>query len=278
MDKPRYELAESDYINGMKYKDIAEKHSVSINTVKSWKTRYKWNKDKKGMYTNKKVCIQNKDKKVKKKELIVEEEKEVLENTTLTDKQKLFCSYYVKYRNKTKAYMKAYNCSYDSACSNASTLWKNRELKKEIDRQLNELRNIIKIDILDLIQLNIDIAFADIKDYVEFGNKEVDYLDNKGNVLALNTSFVEFKNSDEVDGTIISEVKKGKDGVSIKLQDKMKAIDFLARYSDKLDTATRIKLDNEQKKLDYMLDKNNQDNSQKDDVLVAMLEGLKNGI
>ncbi|WP_455796434.1 RNA polymerase sigma factor [Clostridium butyricum] len=42
MDKQNYELAEEDYINGMKYKEIAEKYNVSINTVKSWKTRYKW--------------------------------------------------------------------------------------------------------------------------------------------------------------------------------------------------------------------------------------------
>lgn len=61
MDKQNYELAEEDYIKGMKYKDIAEKYNVSINTVKSWKTRYKWCKDKKGMHTkNKKVCTQNK--------------------------------------------------------------------------------------------------------------------------------------------------------------------------------------------------------------------------
>lgn len=39
-----YELAKIDYDNGMKYKEIAQKYGVTINTVKSWKTR-KWNKD-----------------------------------------------------------------------------------------------------------------------------------------------------------------------------------------------------------------------------------------
>lgn len=39
-----YIKAEKDYHKGMSYKDIAEKYSVSINTVKSWKTRYKWTK------------------------------------------------------------------------------------------------------------------------------------------------------------------------------------------------------------------------------------------
>ncbi|PDY91442.1 phage terminase small subunit [Bacillus toyonensis] len=48
--KQKHELAQEDYMQGMKYKDIAEKHDVSVNTVKSWKTRYKW--DRKGVHTN----------------------------------------------------------------------------------------------------------------------------------------------------------------------------------------------------------------------------------
>ncbi|MDQ0176003.1 phage terminase small subunit [Bacillus chungangensis] len=38
--------AEKDYVKGMKYKDIAEKYGVSLNTVKSWKQRYGWNRNK----------------------------------------------------------------------------------------------------------------------------------------------------------------------------------------------------------------------------------------
>lgn len=39
------EQAYEDYRNGMKYKDIAEKYDVSINTVKSWKRRYDWTRE-----------------------------------------------------------------------------------------------------------------------------------------------------------------------------------------------------------------------------------------
>ena len=39
-----YEQAETDYMNGFKYKEIAEKYNVLISTVKSWKTRYNWNR------------------------------------------------------------------------------------------------------------------------------------------------------------------------------------------------------------------------------------------
>lgn len=54
-----YILAEQDYMSGMKYKDIADKYGVSLNTVKSWKVRHKW--DKKGMHTkSEKVCTQKK--------------------------------------------------------------------------------------------------------------------------------------------------------------------------------------------------------------------------
>ena len=57
---PNYELAYEDYQKGMKYKEIAEKYGVTLNTVKSWKTRYKWSKDpQKGVHTKaEKVCTQ----------------------------------------------------------------------------------------------------------------------------------------------------------------------------------------------------------------------------
>lgn len=42
------ELARKDYQKGMKYKDIADKYNVSINTVKSWQRRHGWTRNKKG--------------------------------------------------------------------------------------------------------------------------------------------------------------------------------------------------------------------------------------
>lgn len=45
------DLAYKDYQNGMKYKNIAEKYDVSLNTVKSWKQRYNWERKKKSEST-----------------------------------------------------------------------------------------------------------------------------------------------------------------------------------------------------------------------------------
>ena len=205
--------AENDYMLGMKYKDIAAKYGVTINTVKSWKQRYGWSKVKEGVHTKEeKVCTQKEGcipkKKSADKESVTVPGEEDVQDGNLTEKQRLFCLYFVKYRNKVKAYQKAYQCSYESACSNASTLWKNREIQEEINRLIEELHQDIRIDIKDLIQQQIDIARADINDFVD-----------------ISAGFVKVRN--ELDGTLVKEIKDTKEGISIKLYDKQKAIDFL---------------------------------------------------
>ena len=41
------DLAKQDYLKGMKYKDLAEKYQVSLNTIKSWVKRYGWADERK---------------------------------------------------------------------------------------------------------------------------------------------------------------------------------------------------------------------------------------
>jgi len=41
----------------MNYKDVAEKHDIFINTVKSWIKRYNWKRE--GAYENKKGANKN---------------------------------------------------------------------------------------------------------------------------------------------------------------------------------------------------------------------------
>ena len=49
-----HERALLDYQSGMRYQEIAEKYKVALSTVKSWKTRYKWKREK-STRTNSKV-------------------------------------------------------------------------------------------------------------------------------------------------------------------------------------------------------------------------------
>lgn len=243
-----YELAELDYMNGMKYKEIAEKYNVSVNTVKSWKTRYKWSK-------NEKKCAHKNEKSVHtKNERNPEIENEfsnpvavLEENSDLTDKQSLFCIYYVKYFNATKAYQKAYQCSYETAMANGFKLLRNTQIKNEIQKLKQNRLNKEMLSPEDIFQKYIDIAFADITDYVEFGREKVQVMGAFGPVYEKNEitgekipvtkeiNTIRFKESNMVDGTIISEVKQEKNGASIKLLDKHKAFQWL---SDHMDMAT----------------------------------------
>lgn len=269
MDKQNYELAEEDYINGMKYKEIAEKYNVSINTVKSWKTRYKWCKDKKGMHTkSKKVCTQNKKSAGAKKnnecdikEPIADEVKEVMENEELTDKQRLFCIFYSKCFNATKAYLKAYTCTYETANAEGYKLLVNPCIKKQID-ELTKIRFNKEALKSGVLQKYIDIAFADLGDYLKFGKKtkgvwtkDKDGVDtpvidpDTGQQKIKEYSYVDLKESISVDTSLITEVSEGKDGIKIKLADKMKALDFLNKHLNLLSDEDKVKLDIANKQL-----------------------------
>lgn len=239
---PNSDLAYVDYCKGMKYKEIAEKYGVTINTVKSWKTRYKWSKDdKKSVHTkNKKVCTQ----KSEKKKPAENEVESVIENSDLTDKQRLFCIYYTRCFNATKAYQKAYGVDYPTAVANAYRMMENDGIKKEIIRLKQNRFNRELLAESDIFQKYMDIAFSDITDYVKFGTEKVPVMTmygpaqvkdpetGKKKTLMETVNVIHFKDSTEVDGTIVAEVKHGKNGSSIKLADRMKALQWLSDHMD----------------------------------------------
>lgn len=262
-----YEL----YKKGYKLIDISKELEVPDGTVRRWKKTYGWDNERsqnKNERSEKKIVEKN-----NKKEPIADEVKEVLENSELTDKQKLFCILYIKCFNATKAYKKAYGCSYETALTNGPGLLRNTRVKKEIEKiKKNKLsRAMLNED--DIFQKYIDIAFSDITDYLTFGQEEVPVMGAFGPLIDKETkepitkiiNVVKFKESTEIDGTLISEVKQGKDGASIKLQDKMKALQWLSDRLDLIPKLSREKLELEkrkieqvQEKLDYEKNKNNQ--------------------
>lgn len=281
---PNNELAYQDYLNGMKYKEIAEKYGVTINTVKSWKTRYKWSKDgKKSVHTKTgKVCTQKTDKNNVKKEAIAEAVEQVIENTELTDKQRLFCVLYVKCFNATKAYQKAYGCSYETALTNGSVLLGNTRIKNEILRLKQNRLNREMLDESDIFQKYMDIAFSDVTDFVEFGQEDVPVMAVYGPVqvkdeetgekktLTKRVNVVRFKDSSEVDGTLIAEVKQGKDGASIKLPDRMKALEWLAEHMDMATKEQQIRIRRAEFAMNQELGNHDEDNENITSFLKAM--------
>lgn len=241
MELKNYELAEQDYMDGMKYKDIAAKYGVTLNTVKSWKTRYKW--DKKGVHTKKKGVHTKKAEEKEKKQAAAETVEQVLKNEDLNDQQRLFCLYYSRSFNATRAYMKAYpDCTYASAMTRSSLLMKDEKIREEIFRLKQAKMNKAMLEPEDIFQKYMEIAFSDMTDFVSFGREEVQVMGAFGPVettdpetgekvpVTKTVNTVRFRESDAVDGSLISEVSQGKDGAKIKLADRMKALDWLTDH------------------------------------------------
>ncbi|MCM3789439.1 terminase small subunit [Domibacillus indicus] len=234
---------------------IAEQLGIDEKKVAVWKQRDKWNV----VQQTKKNVVQQKKKHTKKARSPNKKAKEEsTDSAELTDKQWFFCLYYLKYFNATKAYIQAYGCSYATANVEGYRTLVKPSVKNEIERMKKERAEGILLDAESILQKYIDIAFADIKDYVEFGQKEELQLDprtgepllnKKGEPLTYNYSFVNLKNADEFDGTIITEVKKGKAGVSVKLADRMKALEKLEIYTDLLPDHFKRRIEEEKLKL-----------------------------
>lgn len=206
------------YKQGLKLIEIANQLGIAEGTVRSWKNRYKW--DDGGNATLRKkekkecnVAKENKRAKRAKKEPVAHEVEAVIQNTDLTDKQQLFCIYYIRCFNTTKAYQKAYGCDYRTAQSNGYQLLTNTYIRDEIMRLKQERLNREFLSESDIFQKYMDIAFADMTDFVD-----------------IHGGFVSVRQ--EIDGTIVSEVSNTQSGIKIKLADRMKALQWLTDHMD----------------------------------------------
>lgn len=225
------------YLKGLKLVEIASQLSLPEGTVRRWKSTYKWDNER-----SDKKSERSESKKSKKKKAAESEVDQVIENPELTDKQRLFCIYYIRSFNATKAYQKAYGCSYENAMQNGSRMLRNDKVKEEIIRLKQNRLNQELLSEEDIFQKYMDIAFSDITDYVKFGTEKVpvmtmygpaqvqDPKTGKKKTLTETVNIIHFRDSSEVDGSIISEVKHGKNGSSIKLADRMKALQWLADH------------------------------------------------
>lgn len=232
----KVDKAKKLYLKGEKLIDIANQFGLSEGTVRSWKSRYNWDCN-----VAKEKCNVAKKKKQKEKRS-VKEVQHVMENAELTDKQRLFCLHYIKCFNATKAYQKAYGCSCETAMVAGPRMLGNVRVRNEITNLKQNRYQREFLSEADIFQKYMDIAFADITDFLDFGTEEVPVMTLDGPVkikdpetgeektLTKTVNTVYFKPSSEVDGSILAEVKQGKDGASIKLADRMKALEWLSKH------------------------------------------------
>lgn len=229
--------AERLYHQGMSLVEIAEKLNKPSGTIRRWKSTQSWDKNK----SERSVLNAN----ARKQKAIVKEVEKTVENAEgLTDKQRLFCCHYIRCFNATKAYQKTYQVSYEVAAAAGSRLLKKEKIQETIRKLKQNRLNREMLTEDDIFQKYMDIAFCDMADYVSFGRETVPVMGAFGPVkmedpktgekttLTKEINVVRFRESNEVDGTLISEVKQGKDGASVKLMDRMKALNWLSEHMD----------------------------------------------
>lgn len=217
-----YEL----YKQGMKLVDIAAELEVPPGTVRRWKSTHGWDGERSECDTSKKSERSGK-RRTEKKPTIDDGTRETLQNEDLTVEQQMFCIYYSRTFNAAQSYQKAYGCTYESAIANGSRLITNDKVRAEIERLKELKRQQIVTSTEDVVELQMRIAFADIGNYLSFGQKEITDPDTDETYMI---STVDLRESKDTDTQLIQEVKRGKDGVSVKLADKQKAIDWLTKY------------------------------------------------
>jgi phage terminase small subunit len=149
-----------------------------------------------------------------------ESEEELLQMTRdeitegLTDKEQLFCEFYIRAHNIKMSAIKA---GYSKNTSHIIGYKLRR--KPKINRYIAWLKlqvsKVCMVDAMDVVEKYVRIAFSDITDFVKIENNRI-----------------KLNNGDEIDGQLIKRVKQGKDGVSIELYDKLGALEKLERYFD----------------------------------------------
>ncbi|GIN37810.1 terminase small subunit [Heyndrickxia oleronia] len=237
-------------------RSIAEQLGVPEKTVGGWKSKDKWIEKLNGVLQTRIRSTPKKDKPQKARspdeEITLDN---FLEDSELTEKQRLFCLYYVRSFNATQSAIKA---GYSPATAHVQgpRLLGNVRVREEIKRIKQCMTNELFIEAMDVLNKYIKIAFSDITDYLTFGQREVQVMgafgpvvDKKGKPVMKEVNYVDFKESGVVDGTIISEVKQGKDGVSIKLEDRKWALDKLDRYFDLLPDHFKRRVEEEKLKI-----------------------------
>jgi PBSX family phage terminase large subunit len=208
--------------------EIASQLNTSPGSVRGWKSKDKWEQKLNGTFQS--DTERSKQMNKVKKKVFDDGTKETMLNENLTHEQRLFCIYYSKIFNATQSYQKAYQCSYDVANSEGYKLLVKPCVKSEIQR-LNELkRQQIVANESDLLEYHMRIAFSDIGNYLSFGIKAIEETDGEDIKHTYNINYVDLKESSEIDTQLIQEVKQGRDGISIKLADKYKSLDWLDKY------------------------------------------------
>lgn len=228
-------------------KELAAKYGVKVATLRSRKSRERWSRTggappKKG----KRNGVATKQKNVATRRNVATA-LHVIDISNLTEKQKLFCTYYLQRYNATWAYQKAYGTKHDVSMVNGSRLLSNAKVRDLISQLKRQQQADIYLTADDILQEYVKQAFASLGDVVDYrGHEEMvtdqdgmPFLDTDDNPITRHVTDVYLKPSDEIDWSVVQDIHTGKDGLVVKLYDKQKAMrELLDRLPEPVETDT----------------------------------------
>lgn len=159
----------------------------------------------------------------------------------LTQKEQDFILYYLESNNASQSYMKAYSKDKKLSAIRGYELLHKPSISSEIKRLKKIMRVAYDIDPSRYIETLLKAANADIGDYISFSEEEIpEYNDeglplvnpDTGEPITRKINKMHLNDSCMLDTTLITEIKQGRDGISIKLVDKLKAWEKLRDYFD----------------------------------------------
>ncbi|AYJ38887.1 terminase small subunit [Lactiplantibacillus paraplantarum] len=248
MDKRKQ--AGRDYSSGMAYKDISAKYGVPVNTLKSWRTRDGWKKDASAI---KKVQPKRKKDAPKVAPKIVDE---LEANNELTEKQKLFCLFYLQRFNATWAYQQAYRVDWNTANVNGSRMLVNASVKRQLTELKKQQQSDLYFDLQDIILELRQQSKSDVRDVVSFKtvkrlrwtkirDKTGPYEDDNGHYRMdpdidpetgeqawYYENIVTLEDSNQIDTSNVKSIRIDKGEAVVEMYDKQKALETLAKYAD----------------------------------------------
>lgn len=149
----------------------------------------------------------------------------------LTPKRQRFVNEYLKDLNGAKAAIRA-GYSERTARSIACELLQLPEVKTAVNKAIAKRNKRLEINQDKIVRELAKVGLADIKDYLSYRTEKTQVdVDDDGKPVIGYEPIIELIPSDDVDGAVIQEVSLSQKGVfTFKLQDKLKALELLARH------------------------------------------------
>lgn len=173
------------------------------------------------------------------KEIVNERLLDEVFNSNLSEEEKRFVLFYLESYNATQSYLKAFGGKKKNATILAFKLLHRDDIKSQIKKLKKILQIGYDIDPSRYIEFLLKSANADIGDYIKFSEEEVIQHDKDGSILMDTDTGEPLKkkinkmhlvNSDEIDTSVITSIKQGRDGISIQLVDKLKCWEKIKEF------------------------------------------------